>query len=634
MLPYRTILRLPSKGDVIHLAEQEVQTWLAERVDRDHRRELEDGAYFAPGQHSVGSGKEMHVARQDRPDGSRGLLLRLVETTSNGTYMVTVTAIDNMEHQWRQDSLLIEAVRLDQGPIGFQVDPPRFVRQLLAREDVYDGVTPVTAAPRLANLADGDEVFDSITDPLRSVSVIVAASLGRAHDEELRIRVTALTQKTVGVAAVFVADEPLVGALNERLPASHALERGRVRTYLPAVDLLDRADGRRHRVLGPETFARAIRGNSVSRQLQAAFAEETRGPLVARPLPKDLRRAYGDLLSDLASLDRTAKVSQRARAVLSTAELASAPIPEPLEIVESALPTDSNNLEPRALVERIRNMVVRWLKRDSPVTPSTLDELDTHIATSEATAEALLEDAARLESELQTAREATDEARDSNDDLELELAEAQDENSTLRRRAEYLQARLSELGDYAAAYAEPHEEELWRPPAGLLELATILTADAAQPHIAFERVQFTGDLSFVEELQKRDSIGRYSNAFWEYVKVLYDYVDARKDGFQGGVHQYLADERVPGRKCSLQRHASTESETVLKNTAWSAERMLPVPSAVDASGSKRMDAHFKPTHRDTVAPRMHYYDDTAGPTGKIYIGYIGKHLTNTKTKNA
>lgn len=44
----------------------------------------------------------------------------------------------------------------------------------------------------------------------------------------------------------------------------------------------------------------------------------------------------------------------------------------------------------------------------------------------------------------------------------------------------------------------------------------------------------------------------------------------------------------------------------------------------------RMAAHFKPTWTDTFAPRMHYFDDTDG-TGKIYVGYIGRHLTNTKS---
>lgn len=43
-----------------------------------------------------------------------------------------------------------------------------------------------------------------------------------------------------------------------------------------------------------------------------------------------------------------------------------------------------------------------------------------------------------------------------------------------------------------------------------------------------------------------------------------------------------------------------------------------------------MWAHFAPTGGGQTAPRMHYYADTRN-THKVYIGYIGPHLTNTKT---
>jgi hypothetical protein len=58
-----------------------------------------------------------------------------------------------------------------------------------------------------------------------------------------------------------------------------------------------------------------------------------------------------------------------------------------------------------------------------------------------------------------------------------------------------------------------------------------------------------------------------------------------------------------------------------------------VPTSVSPDGLVLMDAHFKPTHADTVAPRMHYFDDT-DQSGKVYVGYIGRHLTNTKTRDA
>jgi hypothetical protein len=320
MLPYRTILRLPSEGDIIKLATQEVQTWLEDKVDRSHRRALADGDYFEPGIHEVGGGKSVGVARIERPDGGRGFLMRVTEPTPNGVYEVSVTAIDNVEHHHRQDSLVIEALRIDRAPEDFQVDPPRFVRNLLAREEVHDSRTHVTASPRLVRADDEDEVFGAITDDRRSVSVIVAASLGREYDDALRQRVKDLTANTVGVTAVFVADKDLVDRLNERLPRSHALDPGRVRTYLPGVDLDDPADGRRHRVLGPETFARGIRGTRVSKWLKDAFAEETRSALISHPLPGDARRVQAALQSELATLDRGSKIETRTRAALSASE--------------------------------------------------------------------------------------------------------------------------------------------------------------------------------------------------------------------------------------------------------------------------------------------------------------------------
>lgn len=57
---------------------------------------------------------------------------------------------------------------------------------------------------------------------------------------------------------------------------------------------------------------------------------------------------------------------------------------------------------------------------------------------------------------------------------------------------------------------------------------------------------------------------------------------------------------------------------------------LPVPVAFEPSGEMFMATHFAPTHRDQNAPRMYYAVDIA-KTKKAYIGYIGVHLTNTRT---
>ena len=59
-------------------------------------------------------------------------------------------------------------------------------------------------------------------------------------------------------------------------------------------------------------------------------------------------------------------------------------------------------------------------------------------------------------------------------------------------------------------------------------------------------------------------------------------------------------------------------------------RVLPVPAEVSPAEKAFMGAHFKIAKSGTVSPRMHYLDDSAH-TGKVYVGYIGRHLANTLT---
>ena len=60
------------------------------------------------------------------------------------------------------------------------------------------------------------------------------------------------------------------------------------------------------------------------------------------------------------------------------------------------------------------------------------------------------------------------------------------------------------------------------------------------------------------------------------------------------------------------------------------ERVFPVPTTVSPDGLAVMAAHFKLGRLGRIDPRLHYLDDSAG-TGKVYVGYIGEHLTNTHT---
>ncbi len=66
-----------------------------------------------------------------------------------------------------------------------------------------------------------------------------------------------------------------------------------------------------------------------------------------------------------------------------------------------------------------------------------------------------------------------------------------------------------------------------------------------------------------------------------------------------------------------------ESDNVRKDERLYNQRVLPVAHEVNASGKIFMEAHLK--FRGAMAPRLYFYDDTKGETGKIHVGGIDPH---------
>lgn len=77
--------------------------------------------------------------------------------------------------------------------------------------------------------------------------------------------------------------------------------------------------------------------------------------------------------------------------------------------------------------------------------------------------------------------------------------------------------------------------------------------------------------------------------------------------------------------------ALKESETTSKSDKFRRARTFVVHPDVDPSGRIYMEAHIKLTPGGSPSPRIHFYDDTSGATGKIHIGWIGDQLQNQST---
>ncbi len=123
---------------------------------------------------------------------------------------------------------------------------------------------------------------------------------------------------------------------------------------------------------------------------------------------------------------------------------------------------------------------------------------------------------------------------------------------------------------------------------------------------------------------------------WNFLQFLNDYaLDPAWSG--GGIFEYSKSGRS---KHHVGRYelAMQESETVKGRNRTgphkdgNKSRWFPVDRQVNSAGLVRMAAHFKKgTRNGSQMLRIHFHDDTSGPTGKVHIGYIGDHLHTEKT---
>ena len=75
-----------------------------------------------------------------------------------------------------------------------------------------------------------------------------------------------------------------------------------------------------------------------------------------------------------------------------------------------------------------------------------------------------------------------------------------------------------------------------------------------------------------------------------------------------------------------------ESETVRKHGKWRRQREFPVPADIDPAGRVFMGAHVRigASAAGRINPRLYFHDATAR-FGMMYVGYLGRHLSNTRS---
>ncbi|MFJ5122328.1 hypothetical protein [Kitasatospora sp. NPDC088548] len=205
-----------------------------------------------------------------------------------------------------------------------------------------------------------------------------------------------------------------------------------------------------------------------------------------------------------------------------------------------------------------------------------------------------------------------------------ELAEHLDSLDLLdraNREISRLRVLLMSLGAGNEAYSQQDTEDAPR------------TFEAVLDRIAsLPGVQFTGDRSRTLRLDDTDTrkVPGWARKAWLALQALSSYAQiSTGEGFRGNFREFCLRSPRGAVVISGNTVAMVESEDTLNQ--WANERVLPVPLQVRPEGELLMEAHIKLDVRGSISPRIHFYDDTAGPTGKVLVGLIARHLTNGKT---
>lgn len=628
------------------------------------------------------SSKDRHYHRQ---------LLEVVDTSNrNGRWTTRMYSMTATKESRYHQVIWVEVI-----PPASSEEPaqrPNLVVNLVKQYEVHESSVPISDSIReVFDHKEVDVLVDQIFDQQRRVAIVVAAPISDENDHahhQWREILKTLTDDSYGCASYFLLKPEVYDYFCQQV-GDLKLERGCLRTYLPKVTLEDKTDLKRHRILTSSTLYHGLDGEKKEfrRELSRIIARTPCSYIWEKGLDGELKSAQDVLskqrlqvptfrlaLSPEVRTDATEEaeasavktVEDTVQAVLARKK-AKGVAPKPHEQTAALqIPQVASDIQrtDRSGRPQWAAPLIELIRRFAPMfDPRTHDDMTDGVEALSAGLSVIDERYNDLE---QKVHKLTQDFQGEKNKLQKEidayeaLFEQTEENSEAAERVVELEKRIDEQEEdrkeERAKYRELEnkvrrlEYQLRNPQTGLQgydyveeqldtapdDMATLfdwMTREGLYPEVR-EYVVFCDPDRMCDAILDLDDMSgnsRYAADFWKFILVLRDYMRAVEAGdFSGCVHDYLDKSIGVYRTCSQKRHSPTESETVRNNGKMCGERIFPVPVEVNPHGEVEMLAHFKTSHRDTNDPRMHYYADTQF-THKVYIGYIGPHLTNTKT---
>ncbi|MFT3662569.1 MAG: hypothetical protein QM809_14680 [Gordonia sp. (in: high G+C Gram-positive bacteria)] len=611
-LGVRSLFQVVNQPDFTTLVGQQLYSWCK-------RKRWDADRISGPGVYEVARGVTASLIRDDRRDRSTIERYRFHQDEGHGTWITHLTTYtDRNGDGWVWTDVFEPAGR-------GAARVPRLAQNILEVVDGLDGHHPLTAQPVRAGADDVDQIYDALLDDDRRGFLFLAGA-----DDKIAIPrsqwagyVEKLLTGTTGLAGAYVLDSAATGELNARLPETHRINPWTIRTFLPSPDLTNPQDSIRHRVLSTH---RIIHDGESRLRNRLAHAACRHSATIA--LPNELVRIDRALRG---LLDETI-VDQ----ITDPAPVTSQPEPVEAPDMSNETPaaaepeTAADTAVERGPRERVWNALAAVLSSVTDRTAVTVDSV-MHLGRLASEAQTLRSSAGvigTLRERLNSVQAERNALEDQNSELTERIREGQNEIACTRIDLADTQARVRQLSRELAKVQNTETE--WAPAPDPIDTPPLSFQDLVDRIGEFTNVEFTGDEKPALDLDDHDSAD-WAIATWGYLRVLDEYCDQRASGrFEGSIGDYISTRPKGYASIPPGSHASNETRQLQDNTDLRRKRQFPVPESVNPNRYEFMGEHIKIAAYKSVSPRMHILN-RAAKNGRIYIGYIGRHLDNFHT---
>lgn len=468
---------------------------------------------------------------------------------------------------------------------------PRLLTNLIEQLEPLDVGFSLNNPLNYSDMADVRNIISYLENSKRRSSLLVAVNTVSENLDDFTGMTRQLLKETGGTATAVIVDSKAANYFNELVPEGYAISREYFRIFNPQLNFAENFQAHRHRKIplsdldekGIEKVTKEIaiisRVNSDKRSFPLSIQKREN---VIRKLEQSVL-AHGKRVPQNHIDFNSPQYSSHQVSIFN-------PMASPIDVSEAISEFKSligkNFIEPNELVELAMN-----LKR--------LDSLALELS--------------QVNEERDNLILTSLELREDLDEEALGRMELFEQKSKLEAEIRYLRESLVNTRNAELAYESIPEGQYEPLPLTFREVLVRLE------ELVF--VTFTGDTAETCSLDDIDT-GSSAPHCWEYLQVLDDYARSKvTTDFDKNFMQFLKHTPAGFKTLSYHKYAPVESEQTANRKSLLKVRTFNVPYEVDPSGKALMEAHLRLSRRI----RIHFLDDTR-VSGRIYVGYIGKHL--------